>query len=430
MFSLNVFIEIRGIQTKVGNLICENNEAEFIYDADYLSSEYARPISVSLPLGKKSFSHEETRTYFESLLPEGFSRKSVAGWAHVDEGDYISLLMNLGRECIGAIQITEESETIEGGYKPLSDQDLRSLAREGAVKSTELLMESHISLAGASGKVGLYYNRENNTWYQPYGIAASTHIVKQSHVRLDNLVLNERLCMLTASKLNIDVPKSFIINMGTGSDEEMLYAVERYDRVISDADNALKTPIRLHQEDFAQALGIPASKKYENENRNYLKSVFELINNYSTNPIEDGLKLWDRIIFNYLIGNTDAHIKNYALLYSDDLSSIRLAPAYNMICTSIYGSRNDMSIMINGEIDCTKLTRESFSLAAKSTHIGQKIAMEHYDYLKNNLENALKEAATELKAEGYENAIELSKRIISKTKGEQLQRQRMKSLGL
>lgn len=418
MFSLNVFIEIRGIQTKVGTLICDSNEAEFRYDDDYLSLECARPISVSLPLREQSFSRTETRTFFESLLPEGFSRKAVAGWAHVDEGDYISLLMKLGRECIGAIQITDESDITDGGYKSLSVSDLRSLAREGAVKSTELLMESHISLAGASGKVGLYYDSNSNMWFQPYGIAASTHIVKQSHVRLDHLVLNERLCMLTASKLNIDVPTNFIIDTGNGNDEEILYAVERYDRVRRDADNALKSPIRLHQEDFAQALGIPASQKYENENKHYIEKIFELINNYSSNPMEDGLKLWDRIIFNYLIGNTDAHIKNYALLYSDDLSSIRLATAYDIICTRIYGDRNDMSIMINGEIDCTKLTRESILAAAKSTRIGPKLAMEHYDYLRNNLEKALKESAIELKKAGYENAIELCESIISQIEGQ------------
>ena len=120
----------------------------------------------------------------------------------------------------------------------MEKDELISLAREGATKSTELLAESHISLAGASGKVGLYYDELQNKWYKPFGIAASTHILKQSHVRLDHLVVNEQLCMLTASKLNIEVPGSFIVNTGTGNDDEILYATERFDRILKSVKTA------------------------------------------------------------------------------------------------------------------------------------------------------------------------------------------------
>lgn len=435
MTDLNVFIEINGEKVKAGKLTgTDFRDAVFSYDSNYMSSGDYRPISISLPLQKQAFSAEKTRSFFESLLPEGFSRKAVAAWAKAEEDDYISLLKELGRECIGAIQIAENDQMTGGGYRLLTDNELVSLAREGATKSTEVLMETHLSLAGASGKVGLYYDENNKKWYQPYGIAASTHIVKQSHVRFDHLVLNERLCMITASKLGIEVPDNFIVNLSQKNDEDVLYATKRYDRMTTEKTQVSGTssdgiisektvaagisnvisefPLRLHQEDFAQALGIPASEKYETEERHYLKRIFDLIYDYSSNPLEDGLKLWDRIVFNFLIGNTDAHIKNFALIYGADLKSVRLAPAYDIVCTRIYGNKNDLSIMIDGKKDCTEIDRKSLENASKEIHIGTKLAMKRFDYLRDNLEKAINESADELVKSGYKEAGQLGERIL------------------
>lgn len=412
MDSLNIYIEINGQMTKVGMILgTDCNEASFEYDSEYLCSVDARPISISLPLQKQAFSPKRTKAYFESLLPEGFSRRAVAEWVKVNEDDYISILECLGRECIGAIQVKKEEKEEICGYSEISESEIEDLAKEGALKSTELLVESHISLGGATGKVGLYYDEKNKKWYKPFGTAASTHIVKQSHIRLEQLVLNEQLCMMTASKLNIDVPESFIIRFD--NTEEFLYAIKRYDRLKKADGCEICSPYRLHQEDFAQALGIPASYKYESEDRQYLKKMFRLINDYSSNPIEDGLKLWDRVVFNYLIGNTDAHIKNYGILYSANFKSVRLAPAYDIICTRIYGNGNEMSVRINKKSDCLEVTRDDFKEAAKELNIGNKIAMEHFDYIYMNLQEALNKSSEELKEQGFAEAGILGKKILA-----------------
>ena len=91
---------------------------------------------------------------------------------------------------------------------------MKELAAEGAQKSAEIVTKSHLSLTGASGKVGLYYDVVNDHWYLPQGTAPSTHIVKQSHVRLEGIVTNEQLSMMTAAKCGIDVPESFIMTWG------------------------------------------------------------------------------------------------------------------------------------------------------------------------------------------------------------------------
>ena len=126
----------------------------------------------------------------------------------------------------------------QSSYRLLSHEELLEFAREGATKSAELVIKSHLSLAGASGKTGLYYDRNNNEWYQPAGLAQSTHILKQSHVRLKKIVANEQLCLLTARKLGIRTPDSFIINLNDKEDD-FLFATERYDRKILDTSKEL-----------------------------------------------------------------------------------------------------------------------------------------------------------------------------------------------
>ena len=219
MRELSVYIELNGIQTLVGKISGEQyNDARFRYVREYIEAREAVPISVSLPFQDDYFSTEQTRNFFESLLPEGFSRKAVADWMKADENDYIAILAQLGRECLGAIKIVEGNDDRESGYELLSAERVKALAAEGATKSTEILLETHLSLTGASGKVGLYYNSDNNKWYLPKGDAPSTHIVKQSHVRHKQIVLNEQLCIQTAKRIGIAVPESFIVSNGSQSD--------------------------------------------------------------------------------------------------------------------------------------------------------------------------------------------------------------------
>ena len=415
MKELQVSIEIEGKQHLVGfieGINCE--DARFRYADEYLRIAGIRPISISLPLQKEYFSPKDTRCFFEGLLPEGFSRRALASWAKVDESDYLSILEVLGQECLGAICVEGKSSTTsEAAYELLSEEQVHALASEGATKSTELLMETHLSLTGASGKVGLYYDIPNKQWYLPKGKAASTHIVKQSHVRLNRIVLNEQLCMLTAKKMGIDVPESFIVNLGEGKETEVLYATQRYDRVLQSGIyiGDLQCPYRLHQEDLSQALGIQASEKYEKVNSFYMKKMFQLLNNYSLNPVEDRLKLWDRIIFNCLIGNTDCHVKNYSLLYSPDLKSIRLAPAYDILCTRVYGTTKEMSFYIGGTLDITKMNRDTFIRAANEVGIGEKLAMKNFDHLLDKIEICMDDAADELFQMGYRDVFSVSDSI-------------------
>ena len=384
MKELLVSIERGGERIPVGFIRGEGSaDARFAYSDTWLRDPASAPISLSLPLQEAPFTPAQTKAYFDGLLPEGFTRSTVAQWMHVDDGDYLSILHGLGRECLGALCITEEGEDPQ---------------------------------TGASGKVGLYFDAPTGGWYLPRGTAPSTHIVKQSHIRLDAIVTNERLSLLTAARCGIPVSGSFIVNTGGGAEHEVLFATARYDRFFPAAPkriSGLPSPQRLHQEDFAQALGIPANMKYEKEPRGYLREMFALLRRASGNPITDQLRLWDLLVFNWLLGNTDAHVKNFSLLYSPDLRRVRLAPAYDLVSTAAYRqSTRGLAFYIGGALLLDDVTEDAFRQAARDVGLGERMAMRRFDEMCRRFKPALHESAEELIAAGYNKAADLEGRIL------------------
>ena len=421
MKRLNVLIEILGAQQHAGSIdVNDFGEGRFRYDRAYLEKEGAAAISCNLPLREDPFSENETRIFFEGLLPEGFTRRSVAGWIHTDADDYLGILAGLGSECLGAVKICEagSDSPSDPHYEPLSMEQIRALAREGASKSAELVTKAHLSLAGASGKAGLYLDEKDGRWFLPHGDAPSTHIVKQSHVRLGGIVTNEQLTMKTAGLCGLTVPDSFIINVGESRDEDILLATERFDRLFTGNGiflQGLEVPKRLHQEDFAQAMGIPPALKYETEDRNYLGRMFALLRKVSSDPIRDQLALWDLLLFDFLTGNTDNHIKNVSLLYDPGLKGIRLAPAYDIVSTCVYdASTRDLAIRLGSGKSLDDTSRGSLIEAAGKAGIGESVAMGRLDAVAGRFENALKESGRMLAEQGFPGMDAFVAKILSR----------------
>ena len=311
MRKLSVYIEINGESVYVGEIVGkDSNDACFSYADTYLENSNHQAISIGLPLEEKTFNAQRTRVFFEGLLPEGSTRRCVAEWMHKDESDYISILAGLGCECLGAIKIVDESdETMKTEYRELSPKEVYALASEGATESAELVTKSHLSLTGASGKVGLYFDKEEGKWYLPIGEAPSTHIVKQSHVRLKKIVSNEQLCLMTAKNLGIDVPE----------------------------------------------------------------------------------------------------------IYSEDLKSVRLAPAYDIVSTMIYeSSTENMALSINGVCNINEISRESFEKMTGKIGIGSKMAMKRFDTMVKGFADAINQAKEELKKQGFHQAEEICEMIMRK----------------
>ena len=414
---LHVSLERNGMMVYVGTITGNNSQdARFQYLPEYINDISSTALSIGLPLREEPYSAMQTAAFFEGLLPEGFTRRTVAQWIHVDEKDYISLLRRLGRECLGAICVTEDEKIPDASYELITSRQVKELAAQGVRKTAEIIAKSHLSLTGASGKVGLYYSAGQDKWFLPLGTAPSTHIVKQSHVRLDNIVTNEQLSLLTASRCGINIPHSFIINVGCGDDNEILFATERYDRVFA-ADsgriNGLARPFRLHQEDFSQAMGIPSALKYERHNSGYMRKMFDILRRFSLDPISDQIRLLDAIIFNLMIGNTDAHVKNFSLLYSPDLKSVRLAPIYDVVSTTVYeqGTR-DMAFSIGGVYSIDDIDEGVLIDGAREAGIGKEMAKHRFEFIRDHFTKALAQSAEDLAKSGFPRAFELKQRIL------------------
>lgn len=209
------------------------------------------------------------------------------------------------------------------------------------------------SPAGAQNKIPVLC--KDGRFYLPTGSSPSNAIIKAS----DEFVRNEYLCTKLATLCSLSVSAMDIHDFnGT---EALL--INRYDRMVEDGKL-----IRLHQEDFCQALGIMPENKYEERGGPGLKQSIELIMNYSTNPQNDLRQFLLMAIFNFLFGNCDAHGKNFSFLYDPNLGKRHLAPFYDIICSAVDERFDtDFAMQVCHERSLFRITRKGFeSIASKN----------------------------------------------------------------
>jgi len=389
-------------------------ELSFSYDEAYLLKANAVALSLSLPLDQACYDIERTLPYFEGLLPEGPARESIARELRVSPHAPFDLLRALGAEAVGAVRIGA-SEVLHGqstGYTLLSDEDINQLSEKSEQVVAKYLKRAKLSLAGAQYKVGLYRFEDidgKSALYVPDGIAASTHIIKTESRDFEGLVFNESYCLALARACGLLVPDSYIIAAA-----RPLLAIKRFDRIINERSRlygGLPAPIRLHQEDLSQALGIETSMKYEAGNSDYPLLIARLLRSFAAEPLQDIETVAQLMIFNYLIGNCDNHIKNLSILYSEDYQTIKLAPAYDVLNTTVYDLDREMGLRIGSTRMIDQIKKEDFSLLAKSLGIGKSRMRLLLDDMRERLSAALTEGSAEAAVSEYETAESIVTRI-------------------
>ena len=264
----------------------------------------------------------------------------------ISEGNDFALLEAIGGECAGAVSLLPSGtrpDSFDGQLRELSEvefgQLLGELPRRPLLAGTPDL---RLSLAGAQDKVAV--RMEGNGMFLPLGGAASTHIVKPALPEYEGIVFNEAYCLGLAAACGIDAA-SCAARSANGTD---YLIVERFDR----ARGAGGEVERIHQEDFCQALGVRSERKYQSEGGPTLQQCFELVRAVSSAPVIDIGRLLDAVLFNIVIGNHDAHAKNFALLRHRD-GRIRLAPLYDLICTVAYPELSQRMAMRVGRQDAS-----------------------------------------------------------------------------
>jgi len=330
--------------TVVGRLALDRHGAmRFTYDSGWIADGSAPPVSFSLPKRPESFSTRLCLPFFEGLLPEGVQRDAVAAALGVSASNTFRILAGLGAELAGALTLLPDQEgppeaSTGTAPEPLVDEELlllletirtrpflAGLGQESGGPANAPGEGLRMSLAGAQSKLPVVLADERVAL--PVPGQPTTHILKPPIPGLDHPTENEAFAMRLASRMGLKVAP---VRPAVVADSSYLL-VERYDRR-SAPDGTVE---RLHQEDFCQALGFVPQRKYASDGGPGFPECFELVRRVCTRPAVAVLGLLDAAIVHVLLGNADAHGKNYSLLRGPE-GELGLAPLYDLLSTVVY----------------------------------------------------------------------------------------------
>ncbi|QDL54791.1 type II toxin-antitoxin system HipA family toxin [Rhodoferax aquaticus] len=325
-------LEVWLFANRVGTLALADGRLSFCYASSWLAQADALALSVSLPLQATPFDDRTTRPFFAGLLPEGRMRQLIAQQFQVSSQNDFALLDHIGGDCAGAVTFLAPGQALpipprNEDVQWLSDDEvltiLDELPRRPMLAGKDGL---RLSLAGAQDKLPVVFDGARIGL--PRNGTPSSHILKPAIHAVEDSVTNEGFCMALAEAMQLKPAKS-IVHRVRG---RAFLLVERYDRLI---DTQGKRQ-RLHQEDFCQALGVVPEMKYQNEGGPDLAQCFNLVRSATRPSAPQTLRLLDYVVFNALIGNHDAHAKNFSLLYAGKAPV--LAPFYDTLSTAVYPS--------------------------------------------------------------------------------------------
>jgi serine/threonine-protein kinase HipA len=364
----------------VGKLFLNaDGQMAFDYAEDWVTDARAIPLSHSLPLTKKHFNRKECRGYFAGILPDASKREVIARNLGISARNDFAMLERIGGECAGAVTFVPEGASLPESsyaYRPLGHSELAAII-EKLPRRPLLAGEEGIrlSLAGAQDKIAVHVSGAQISL--PLNGAPSTHILKPAIDVFEGIVFDEALCMHLAEAVGLDVAK---VEVGkVGAFDYLL--IQRYDRAPNpEAPDHPKHLRREHQEDFCQALGIVPERKYQNEGGPSIKQCFDLVRATSSIPVVDLRTLLDAIIFNWLIGNNDAHAKNFSLIYPGIANArvqTRLAPLYDLISTVYYPDLSPkMAMKLGREYHCERITPTHFERVAEEVGLAKPMMRE------------------------------------------------------
>jgi len=387
--SLDVYL----LDRKAGLLKQEDQGTlTFTYDKAYLDAQ-APKISVSMPLREEPYDDRIARPYFSGLLPDERARQRLASALGVSEGNAFGLLEVIGRECAGAVSLYPLGEhpleeTDPHGIEELDEARLVAILEK--LRGRPLLGGEEgvrLSLAGAQDKLAVCI--EDDRIALAKGGRPTTHILKPFIQALDGTVENELFCMRLAQKMGFAVPTVAMRKAG----DIPFFLIERYDRIKSGG-----LVQRLHQEDFCQALSVPPELKYEAEGGPGIERCQALIGENTRRPAADRLMFQRMIMFHYLVGNADAHAKNYALLYRGETPD--LAPLYDVICTAAYPNiEKKLAMSIGGRSVPDTIQLDHWLTLVPPTKAAQRLMIRTLKQAAEEITSAADNLITEFDAE-------------------------------
>jgi len=361
----------------------------FQYSQDWIEKE-ALPVSLSLPCRKEKFAPAISTAFFENLLPESNARTVLAFRYRFDKKDTYAFLENFGEDCAGALSIIPEDQEPDftpGRYENITQELIEALDKlrldPGRYKLYPEMKQAKLSLAGAQDKLPVYI--KGTQFYLPKNSGSpTTHIIKPVNADFTDIPRNEAFCMELAQRSGFSIPNSKIMKIGGHE----LYVVERYDR-----QEVNKEIIRIHQEDFCQAMGYPAERKYQETGGPGFAECRELIDEYLSNQgVRNRLLFIRMMVFNYIIGNHDAHGKNFSVLHNNGFD---LAPFYDLVSTQVYPLGNKFAMAIGQTFKLDRIKEHSFEAFAKGMDVRPKLLASLINEVCKTVENEMDGLITE-----------------------------------
>lgn len=365
----------------IGRVDYADDKLTFRYEASWQEDRQSFPLSLSMPLTARRHSDDVVRPFLWGLLPD--HNEVLRSWGkrfQVSARNPFRLLAHVGEECAGAVQFirADKAERWLDGDPPqgidwLSEEQLATRIRDlmtDRSQARRLGDEGQFSLAGAQAKTALFRDVENQRWGVPKGATPTTHILKPSAEEFVGFDLNEHFCLQLARRIGLPAAES---RLETIADVPTII-VKRYDRHCVHG-----TWLRIHQEDTCQSLARMPDIKYQNQGGPSAKEIFGLIRNHSSQPQEDQQRFLDALIFNWLLGGTDAHAKNFGFLLAGD-GQVQLAPLYDLSsCLPYAGAipyrKAKLAMKIGGSYILYRINLRSWQKAAAEWKLDNDLAI-------------------------------------------------------
>jgi serine/threonine-protein kinase HipA len=317
-----------------GTLEMRGSRVRFSYSEAWLSERGSYPISQAWPLQPTAITGSVVTNFLWGLLPD--NERTLDAWARrfqVSARNPVALLSQVGEDCAGAVQFVREDRLHEvqaaaGGAPQVEwleetqlERRIQHLAQDTSA-ARETATEGQFSLSGAQAKTALYFDSKLQRWGVPRGRTPTTHILKPIPNEFDAFDLNEHFCLMLARRVDLAAASTESVVIGG----VRTLIAERYDRIRRGGRWQ-----RIHQEDCCQALGIHPGSKYENQGGPGIAAIMRLLEG-TDEPEADRKRFMRTACLVYLLAATDAHAKNFSLLYSRgrERYSMRLAPLYDI----------------------------------------------------------------------------------------------------
>lgn len=372
------------INTDLVGLLSEDNDIwSFQYDQEWLDNSDSYALCSDIPLSSElqvdGSSKRYIQWFFDNLLPEEGARSLLARDLNVNEADSFGILAIVGTESAGAITLLSQGKGIDKEVDKITQLSFDDLnVRIANLPDIPLnnVDSKRMSIAGAQHKMLVVIN--NGKFYEPAGNTPSSHILKPEHSKPDlywQTVRNEWFVMNLAKSLGFKVPQTFVYYFPAAA-----YVITRFDRT-----GDFPEQNRIHALDACQALGLSRTAKYALSNVEQLNQFAEILRVKGAAKIA----IFNWAVFNAIVGNTDAHLKNLSCLVG--VQGAALSPMYDLVCTAIYeGERGHLNAELSQPMGNAKtlaeLTREDIFTFGEGLGLPKKLSSTLLNKMLNEIE--------------------------------------------